>query len=99
MSPDRRRYPRRDVRLRATQQIGNLHLPRIVTRLSPGGFFIEHAGAVARLGDLVVMEFEEAAGPLRVTGEVAYVSADGVGVQITRADWRRLSVLIGRGGE
>jgi hypothetical protein len=67
-----------------------------VTRLGSGGFFIEDPGAAARPGDLVVMEFEEESGPMRVTGDVAYVTPEGVGVQITRADWRLLSALLRR---
>ena len=56
MSPERRRYPRSDLRLRATRQIGNQRLPCAVTRFGSGGFFIEDPGAAAHPGDLVVVD-------------------------------------------
>jgi len=92
MSGERRRYPRSAVRLEAIQRVANRAFPRVVSNISSGGFFLE--GAAAALGELLVVEFPEEAGPLRVTGEVAYVSERGVGVRITRADWRRLSRLL-----
>jgi hypothetical protein len=95
VSGDRRRYPRRAVRFAAVERRGSEALPRTVTNLSAGGFFVEEPGSRAQIGDLRVLELPDVDGhPLRVTGEVAYVTAEGAGVQITRADWERLSRLL-----
>jgi hypothetical protein len=92
---ERRRYPRTTGRVSAVQHVGNQRLQRTVGRLGPGGFFVE-AKDPAKAGELVVMEFADGDTLFRVTGEVAYVDAQGFGVRITRADWERLSRLLGQ---
>ena len=94
---ERRRYPRRGVRLQAVEHRGNERVPRTVTNLGAGGFFIEEPDAVARPGELRVVEFGGGDGAFRVTVEVAYVTTEGVGVRVTRADWERLSKLLADG--
>ena len=91
---ERRRYPRSALRLQAVEHRGNERVPRTVTNLGAGGFFVEEAGAAARLGELRVVEFSGRDGAFRVTVEVAYVTTEGVGVRVTRADWERLSKLL-----
>lgn len=91
---DQRRYPRSQARLTGTQIIGSRRLPREVTNISGGGFFIAAVWEAARTGELVVVEFADTAGPFLVTGEVAYITETGFGVRATRADWRRLNELI-----
>jgi hypothetical protein len=93
---ERRRYPRTTRRLLAFERLGNRRLPRVVSRLGSHGFFVESQGPQAKLGELVVMEFADDEATFRVTGDVVYVQDDGVGVRITRADWKRLSRLLGR---
>jgi hypothetical protein len=95
VNDDRRRYPRSAVRIDAVERRGSDAVPRTVTNLSAGGFFVEAPGILARVGDLLVIELPDVDGhPFRVTGEVAYVTGEGVGVHITRADWERLSHLL-----
>jgi hypothetical protein len=94
VTDERRRYPRSTVRLQAVEHRGNERLPRMVTSLSAGGFFVEEAGAAARLGELRVVEFSGRGGAFRVTAEVVYVTAEGVGMRVTRADWERLWDLL-----
>lgn len=96
MSDDRRRYPRSTTIIRGVQIIGNLRIDREVTNISSGGVFIQDPESGATPGDLFLMEFSDSAGSFRVTGEVAYLAEDGVGVQITRADWDRVSKLAAR---
>jgi len=91
---ERRRYPRSTRRLQAVQHLGNQRLPRTVSRVGPGGFFVEAPGTAVQPRELVVMEFAEGDAPFRVTGEVAYLDEQGFGVRITRADWERLSRLL-----
>ena len=94
---ERRRYPRSGVRLQAVEHRGNERVPRTVTNLGAGGFFIEETDAAARPGELRVVEFSARDGAFRVTAEVAYVTTEGVGVRVTRADWERLSALLAGG--
>ncbi len=94
MSDDRRRYPRNTSSLCGVQIRGNLRIEREVSNISSGGVFIQDEQHEAALGDLIVLEFTDQTGTFRVTGEVVYRSDHGVGVQITRANWDRLSKLI-----
>jgi hypothetical protein len=80
--------------LRAVEHRGNERLPRVVTNLGAGGFFIEETDAAARPGELRVVELSGRSGVFRVTAEVVYVTTEGVGVRVTRADWERLSELL-----
>jgi len=91
---DRRRYPRCARSLEGVQRLGNRCIPRRVTNISAGGFFIQERGLTATIGSPLVMDFAGEAGPIRITGEVAYLSADGLGVRITRVDWERLDELM-----
>jgi len=95
-SADQRRYPRTAAQIEGFQRVGNSRLPRKLTNISDGGFFISEAGAGARVGELVVLELSDGEGAFCVTGEVTYVSSAGFGVRATRADWDRFNRLIQR---
>lgn len=97
---ERRRYPRREVRVVAVQRVGNRRVPRTVTGASAGGLFLAHdeqEPVATRIGELIVLEVDTADGErLKVTGEAARITEEGIAVRLTRADWRRLSELLGR---
>ena len=95
---ERRRLPRSQARLAVVELRGNQRVPRTASRFGVGGFFLELPVAEVVVGQLVVVEFAAPDGPLRVTGEVVYVSDAGAGVRMTRVDWRRLQALLDRLG-
>lgn len=98
MSSERRQHPRADVQLVVYQRLGNRRVARQVSSMSAGGLFLQWPEARVRPADLLVLELELPGGEtMKLTAEVVHVTDEGVGVRVTRADWRRLSRLAGIG--
>jgi hypothetical protein len=83
---ERRSAPRQPTYFLAVELQGDDVYYRVVTNLSPGGFFYEEPVPTEQPGDEVVMDFPVPGrrDPLRIRGEVRFVSPrKGIGVRFT----------------
>jgi hypothetical protein len=84
--PERRHAPRTSTYFLAVELQGEDVYYRVVTNLSPGGFFYEEPVPTEKPGDEVVMDFPLPGrrDPLRIRGEIRFVAPRrGIGVRFT----------------
>ncbi len=86
LDSERRSAPRTPTYFLAVELQGDDVYYRVVTNLSPGGFFYEEPVPTEKPGDEVVMDFPLPGHrePLRIRGEVRFVQPRrGIGVRFT----------------